>query len=133
MNESWNRMKSNLDESQPIFHQISMMIMDDIVDGRLKVEEQVPSTNELSRFYNINPATARKGLQTLVDKGIIYKQRGVGMFVAKGAREALLVERKQHFYEEYIKPLLEEARRIHMNEDMIIDLIRGKQDKESEL
>ncbi|MFX3648865.1 MAG: GntR family transcriptional regulator [Paenibacillus sp.] len=126
-------MKSTLDESQPIFHQIATMIMDDIVEGRLKVEEQVPSTNELSRFYNINPATARKGLQELVDKGIIYKQRGVGMFVAKGAREALLVERKQDFYEEYIKPLLEEARRIHMDEDMIIDLIRGKKDKESEL
>ncbi|MET1167743.1 GntR family transcriptional regulator, partial [Bacillus velezensis] len=50
-------MKSTLDESQPIFHQIATMIMDDIVEGRLKVEEQVPSTNELSRFYNINPAT----------------------------------------------------------------------------
>ncbi|KQY79916.1 GntR family transcriptional regulator [Paenibacillus sp. Root52] len=125
-------MKSTLDESQPIFHQIAMMIMDDIVEGRLRVEEQVPSTNELSRFYNINPATARKGLQSLVDKGIIYKQRGVGMFVAKGARDMLLMERKEHFYEEYIRPLLEEARRIHMNEDMIIDLIKGKQDKEDE-
>lgn len=125
-------MKSTLDESQPIFHQIAMMIMDDIVEGRLRVEEQVPSTNELSRFYNINPATARKGLQSLVDKGIIYKQRGVGMFVAKGARDMLLMERKEHFYEEYIRPLLEEARRIHMNEDMIIDLIKGKQDKEGE-
>ncbi|MCG7378159.1 GntR family transcriptional regulator [Paenibacillus sp. ACRSA] len=125
-------MKSTLDESQPIFHQIAMMIMDDIVEGRLRVEEQVPSTNELSRFYNINPATARKGLQSLVDKGIIYKQRGVGMFVAKGARDTLLMERKEHFYEEYIRPLLEEARRIHMNEDMIIDLIKGKQDKEDE-
>lgn len=125
-------MKSTLDESQPIFHQIAMMIMDDIVEGRLRVEEQVPSTNELSRFYNINPATARKGLQSLVDKGIIYKQRGVGMFVAKGARDMLLMERKEHFYEEYIRPLLEEARRIHMNEDMIIDLIKGKRDKEGE-
>ncbi|MDQ0172747.1 GntR family transcriptional regulator [Paenibacillus tundrae] len=125
-------MKSTLDESQPIFHQIAMMIMDDIVEGRLRVEEQVPSTNELSRFYNINPATARKGLQSLVDKGVIYKQRGVGMFVAKGARDMLLMERKEHFYEEYIRPLLEEARRIHMNEDMIIDLIKGKQDKEDE-
>ncbi|MDX8366348.1 GntR family transcriptional regulator [Cytobacillus sp. IB215665] len=125
-------MKSTLDESQPIFQQIALMIMDDIVDGRLKVEEQVPSTNELSRFYNINPATARKGLQSLVDKGIIYKQRGVGMFVAKGAREKLLIERKQHFYEEYIMPLLEEARRIHIDEEMIIDLIRGQQKKNEE-
>lgn len=125
-------MKSNLDESQPIFHQIALMIMDDIVEGRLKAEEQVPSTNELSRFYNINPATARKGLQALADKGIIYKQRGLGMFVAKGARDTLLQERRQHFYEEYIQPLLEEAKRIHMSEAAIIDLIKGKMDKESE-
>ncbi|KUP09622.1 GntR family transcriptional regulator [Bacillus coahuilensis m2-6] len=118
-------MKSVLDESQPIFQQIAVMIMDDIVDGRLKEEEQVPSTNELSRFYTINPATARKGLQTLVDKEIIYKQRGVGMFVMKGARAKLQKERQQYFYDEYIKPLLEEAHRINIDEEMVIKLIKS--------
>jgi GntR family transcriptional regulator len=119
-------MKPTIDDSQPIFQQISSLIMDEIIDGRLKEGEQVPSTNELSRFYNINPATARKGLQALADKGIIFKQRGVGMFVSEGAKEKLLTERKQQFYEEYVSPLLQEAKRIHLNEDMVIDLIKGK-------
>lgn len=121
-------MKPTLDESQPIFQQIAMLIMDEIIDGRIKEEEQVPSTNELSRFYNINPATARKGLQSLVDKEIIYKQRGVGMFVAKGAMEKLLTERKQQFYEEFVSPLLNEAKRIRLDEDMVIELIKRKKD-----
>jgi DNA-binding transcriptional regulator YhcF (GntR family) len=119
-------MKPTIDDSQPIFQQISTLIMDEIIDGRLKEGEQVPSTNELSRFYNINPATARKGLQALVDKEIIYKQRGVGMFVSEGAVEKLLMERKEQFYKEYVAPLLQEARRIHLTEDMVIDLIRKK-------
>jgi DNA-binding transcriptional regulator YhcF (GntR family) len=119
-------MKPTIDDTQPIFQQISMLIMDEIIDGRLKEGEQVPSTNELSRFYNINPATARKGLQALVDKEIIFKQRGVGMFVSAGAKEKLLIERKQQFYEEYVSPLLQEAIRIHLNEEMVIDLIKGK-------
>ena len=118
-------MKSTLDESQPIFQQIAVMIMDDIVDGRLKEEDQVPSTNELSRFYNINPATARKGLQSLVDKGIIYKQRGVGMFVTKGARTKLQTERQELFFDEYVKPLLEEANRINIDQEMVIKLIES--------
>ncbi len=121
-------MKPTLDESQPLFQQIAVLIMDEIIDGRIKEEEQVPSTNELSRFYNINPATARKGLQALVDKEIIYKQRGVGMFVSKGAKEKLILERKEQFYEEYVAPLLKEANRIHLDEQMVIELIKTKLD-----
>ncbi|MFB7141355.1 GntR family transcriptional regulator [Gottfriedia sp. NPDC056225] len=119
-------MKPTLDESQPIFQQIAVMIMDEIIDGRIKEGEQVPSTNELSRFFNINPATARKGLQALVDKEIIFKQRGVGMFVSEGAKEKLILERKLQFYEEYVAPLLKEANRIHLDEEMVIDLIKRK-------
>ncbi|MES9685417.1 GntR family transcriptional regulator [Gottfriedia acidiceleris] len=121
-------MKPTLDESQPIFQQIAVMIMDEIIDGRIKEGEQVPSTNELSRFFNINPATARKGLQALVDKEIIFKQRGVGMFVSTGAKEKLLLDRKQQFYEDYVAPLLKEAERIHLNEEMVIELIKRKND-----
>ncbi|MBP3040339.1 GntR family transcriptional regulator [Bacillaceae bacterium Marseille-Q3522] len=117
-------MKPTLDESQPIFQQIAEMIMDDIVDGRLKEGEKVPSTNELSRFYNINPATARKGLQTLTDYEIIYKQRGVGMFVKDGAKLKLLKERRRDFFEQFVKPMLEEAGRLHISKEHIIDFIK---------
>ncbi|ALC83723.1 MULTISPECIES: GntR family transcriptional regulator [Bacillus] len=119
-------MKPTLDESQPIFYQIAEMIMEDIVSGRLQEGEKVPSTNELSRFYNINPATARKGLQALVDNEVIFKQRGVGMFVKEGAKLKLLQERRQDFFEQYVKPMLEEAERLKMSKENVIDLINGR-------
>lgn len=116
-------MKALLDESQPIFQQIAQMIMDDIVDGVLKEGERVPSENELSRFYNINRATARKGLQALVDLDIIYKQRGIGMFVKEGARKQVLRDKQKQYREYYIRPMLEEARRIGMTVEEVMECI----------
>ncbi|MBU5346190.1 MULTISPECIES: GntR family transcriptional regulator [Paenibacillus] len=116
-------MKALLDESQPIFQQIAQMIMDDIVDGVVKEGERVPSENELSRFYNINRATARKGLQALVDLDIIYKQRGIGMFVKEGARKQVLRDKQKHYREYYIRPMLEEARRIGMTVEEVMECI----------
>lgn len=122
-------MKALLDESQPIFQQIAQMIMDDIADGILKEGERVPSENELSRFFNINRATARKGLQTLVDQDIIYKQRGIGMFVREGAKVQVLREKQKHYREDYIRPLLEEARRVGMTVEQVINLIMEEEKK----
>lgn len=123
-------MKVILDETKPIALQITQMIVDDIVEGRLKEEEQVPSTTEISKFYHINPATVRKGLQTLVDKEIIYKQRGIGMFVSVGAKEILIAERRKSFKEEFIKPLLVEAKKLNINLTEIIELLNRKDEKD---
>ncbi|GAA0382177.1 GntR family transcriptional regulator [Bacillus horti] len=122
-------MKAMLDESQPIFQQIAQMIMDDIVDGRLNEGEKIPSENELSGFYSINRATARKGLQTLVEQGIIYKQRGIGMFVKEGAKAQLIQERQKQYKDEYVRPLLEEAKRLGMTFEEIITLIKEEDTK----
>ncbi len=117
-------LKPTLDESMPIFQQIAQIIRIDIVEGKLLEEERVPSENEISNFYNINRATVRKGLQTLVDEEIIYKKRGIGMFVMEGAKEKLLNERKKHYKTEYIWPLLEEGKRLGMSVDKVIELIK---------
>lgn len=117
-------MKAELDESRPIFQQIAEIITNEIVEGNLNEEEQIPSENDLSAFYNINRATIRKGLQFLVEKNIIYKQRGVGMFVREGAREKLLKDRKSKFNDEYIRPLLNEAARIGIDTEAIIKIIK---------
>lgn len=119
-------MKSVFDDSKPIFQQLAETIADDIVDGHLKEGDQVPSTTELSQFYQINRATAQKGLGLLVDKGLVFKQRGVGMFVTKGAKALLLEERQADFYKQYVQPMLNEAKRIDLNEEDILRLIRGK-------
>ena len=122
-------MKPVLDESLPIFQQIAQIIRNNIIEGILMEGERVPSENELSSFYNINRATVRKGLQTLADEEIIYKKRGIGMFVVEGAKEKLLNERKKQYKKEYILPLLEEGNRLGMSIDKVIELIKEENEK----
>jgi GntR family transcriptional regulator len=110
---------------KPIFRQVREIIEDQVVNRQLKEEEQIPSTNQLVNFYKINHATVTKGVNQLVDEGILYKKRGIGVFVASGAREKLLIERRNAFVVEYILPLVEEAHKLSISENEIIDLIKN--------
>lgn len=101
-----------MDDSRPIFLQIAEQIENDIISGALPEETQVPSTNELAAYLRINPATAGKGVNLLVDTGILYKKRGIGMFVADGARARLVAQRRDQFREQYVTPLLTEAQKL---------------------
>src|SRR3954447_14221465 len=100
------------EDAGPIFRQIAVQLEDAIVDGSLAEESQAPSSNELAAFHRINPATAAKGLNELVTDGVLYKRRGVGMFVATGAREQLLKRRRSEFADQYLTPLLAEADKV---------------------
>lgn len=113
-----------IDDSRPIFVQIAERIEDDIIEGRLPEESQVPSTNQFASFYQINPATAAKGVNLLVDQGILYKKRGIGMFVATGARAALIEKRKEQFYEQYVLTMMREARKLGITVEQLMDMIR---------
>ncbi|MEV0326230.1 GntR family transcriptional regulator [Micromonospora echinospora] len=112
-----------MDEDRPIFVQIAEMIENSIVDGTLAEETQVPSTNELAAFHRINPATAAKGINRLVDDGLLYKRRGIGMFVATGARETLRERRRLDFAAQYVRPLIEEARKLGIGTEELKKLI----------
>ena len=111
------------DDSRPIFVQIAERIEGDILDGVLPEEAQVPSTNEFAAFYRINPATAAKGVNLLVDEGLLYKRRGIGMFVAPGARAVVLAKRREQFYRQYIQPVADEARKLGIGIDELSTLI----------
>lgn len=113
-----------LSQSKSIYLQLSEMIETDILRGILLEGERVPSTNDLAKLYTINPATAAKGINLLVDDGILYKKRGIGMFVAEGAKAQIIGKRKDAFYETYIKGLLEEAKSLGISGDQIIEMIR---------
>jgi GntR family transcriptional regulator len=112
-----------MDESRPIFQQIAEQIENDIISGALPEESQVPSTNEFAAFLRINPATAGKGVGLLVDAGLLYKKRGIGMFVASGARARLVGERRERFRDQYIAPLLAEARKLDIDPAELAQLI----------
>ena len=115
-----------IEEGRALFLQIAESVENSIIDGSLGEEAQAPSTNELAAFYRINPATAAKGVNMLVDKGVLYKRRGIGMFVAPGARERLLEERRTAFADRYLEPLLTEARRLGLGPDDLSRLIRDR-------
>jgi len=115
-----------IDEGRPLFIQIAEAIEESILDGSLTEEAQAPSTNELAAFYRINPATAAKGVAVLTDKGVLIKRRGIGMFVAAGARGILLAERRTSFAEKFIDPLIAEARTLGLDDDDLTTLLRER-------
>ena len=117
-------MKLDFSDEKSIYLQIAESIEDDIIKGVIEEETQVPSTNQMAVIYKINPATAGKGINLLVDKGVLYKRRGIGMFVAAGARKKILEERKNSFYSSYIDTLLEETKKLGIGTGGIIDMIR---------
>ena len=98
----------------PLFRQIAELLEDSIVDGSLPEGERAPSTNELAAFHSINPATARKGLSLLVERGVLAKKRGLGMFVEAGAREVILARRRETFAADFLVPLVDEAMKLDM-------------------
>lgn len=114
-----------IDDSKPIFMQIAELIEGDIVSGVLAEESQVPSTNEFAAFYRINPATAAKGVNRLVENGLLYKKRGIGMFVAQGARKQLLGARRHQFHEQYIRPLTVEAAKLGIDTQELVHMIQS--------
>src|SRR5215470_3419428 len=112
-------MEHVIDDTRPIFAQIAERIENDIIAGDLPEESQVPSTNQFASFYQINPATAAKGVNLLVDQGMLYKKRGLGMYVAPGARAMLLEKRRAQFFERYIVPVLQEAAKLGISTEQV--------------
>jgi DNA-binding transcriptional regulator YhcF (GntR family) len=122
-------MNIDFNSEKPIFQQIAEEIQDAILSGAFPEESQIPSITEFSVRFKINPATALKGINLLVDNNIVYKKRGVGMFVATGAVEKLRNGRQEKFYESYIKGLIDEAKRLGITQNEIKTMIeRGFQE-----
>jgi GntR family transcriptional regulator len=114
------------DSGGPLFAQIAASLADQIADGGLGEDERIPSTNDLAAFHRVNPATAARALGSLVDDGLAEKRRGVGMFVAKGARERLLKARRREFAERYVRPLVVEAARLGLDDAELLALVRDE-------
>ncbi|MFZ7131651.1 MAG: GntR family transcriptional regulator [Eubacteriales bacterium] len=113
----------DFNKEKPIYIQLAEAIEDNILRGIFKENEQIISTTEISMSYKINPATAGKGINLLVDQEILYKKRGVGMFVSIGANKIILEKRKKNFNVEYILPLLEEASKLNIEKKEILEMI----------
>ena len=114
-----------LDDGVPLFSQIAELLSEEIADGALNEGDRVPSTNELAAYHRINPATAAKGINVLIDNGLLEKRRGIGMFVAAGARAKLLEDRRKQFAARYVEPMVAEAKRIGLGTEALLDLVNA--------
>lgn len=123
-------MGKSFDQDKPIYIQVREKIEDQIINHQLKEDEQAPSTNQLVNFYKINHATVSKGVNQLVEEGILYKKRGIGMFVAAGAREKLIKKRKELFIEDYVVKLVHEANKLEIKESEIIQFIKTVKERD---
>lgn len=108
----------------PLFIQIAEWIESEILLGNIEEGECIPSTNQFASIYGINPATARKGFDLLTEKGIIFKKRGIGMFVADGAKEKLREKAKTNLIEERISLLVDDAKKLGISKSELIEIIR---------
>lgn len=120
-------MHEPMNDGRPIFVQIAEHIENEILEGSLAELGQVPSTNQFAAFYKINPATAAKGVNVLVNEGILFKKRGIGMFVVEHAREKLIEKRKRTFFKDYVAAMLREAEKLDITKEALIHMIEDGQ------
>ncbi len=117
-------MRETLNERALIYLQIAQMLEDDILRRVYAEGDQVPSTNELARVFSINPATAAKGINLLVADGVLFKKRGLGMFVAEGAKEIILDKRRRAFYDDFVRPMAAEGASLALTAEEIMTMVR---------
>ena len=118
-------MNLNLDGTKPIYLQISEWLEREILNGHFESDQKIYSQYQLAEIFNINPATAAKGLNILADENILYKKRGLGMFVASSAKEMILNKRKNETLKRLVQEIVLEAERLNVSRDELIEMIKA--------
>lgn len=119
----------NMESNKPIYVQIAEWIESEILSGALKKEEKVYSQYQLAELYTINPATAAKGLNLLAEEGVLFKKRGLGMFVTAEAKEIISIKRRNETVKTLIQELVTEAKRLQIGEEELIQMIKEERKK----
>ncbi|WP_238907139.1 MULTISPECIES: GntR family transcriptional regulator [Clostridium] len=104
-------------ESTPIYMQIIQKIKADIVSGRLKGGDKMPSVREFSENFKVNPNTVQRVFQELEREGITYSQRGIGTFIVEG--DDILKELKDTQAQRYTERFVDEMKELGMNKEDI--------------
>ncbi|HRY83063.1 MAG TPA: GntR family transcriptional regulator [Candidatus Cloacimonadota bacterium] len=120
-------------DETPIYIQLRKHIEELILNRVLNDEDPIPSLRIMARDFKLNPITVGNAVNALAELGILYKKRGVGIYVSPGARDHLLKTRGKDFITEKLRPVLQTARQLELPKQTIIEIIEtlygGKDDK----
>lgn len=122
-------MNFNFDSDIALYQQVAEEISEGIFNGSYAEGTQIPSTTEISKNYKINPATILKGMNQLVEEKLIEKKRGLGMFVTIGAQQKVLNQRKDNFINKELLKVLDEAKKLNINQEQLIELVERGYEK----
>jgi GntR family transcriptional regulator len=114
-------------EGQPIYRQLRDMVIERVIDGSFPEGEAIPSVRQVATDYRINHLTVGKAYQELVEMGLLEKRRGLGMFVAPGARNSLTSDEQARFLNEELPAFAERIRMLGITMDEVIDRLRAGQ------
>ncbi|MEI8217187.1 MAG: GntR family transcriptional regulator [Eubacteriales bacterium] len=109
------------EQSSPIYIQIIQKVKADIVSGKLKGGEKMPSVREFSETFKVNPNTVQRVFIELEREGITYSQRGIGTFVAEGVE--VINKLKTTQAEGYAKRFTDEMLELGLAKDEIYEYL----------
>lgn len=115
----------NSDSMKPIYVQIAEWLETEILSESIKKDEKVYSQYQLAEMLNINPATAAKGLNLLADESVLYKKRGLGMFVTEDAKMIISAKRRNQTLKSMVRELVQEADLLQVTEEELIEMIQA--------
>lgn len=114
----------NSESMKPIYVQIAEWLETEILSESIKMDEKVYSQYQLAEMLNINPATAAKGLNILADENILYKKRGLGMFVSAEAKKMITVKRRNQTLKSLVAELVREAEHLQVTVEELMEMIQ---------
>lgn len=90
----------NFKETKGIYLQIADRICDEVLLGIYNEDDRIPSVREYAALVEVNVNTMMRSYEYLQQQGVIYNKRGIGYFVAEGARKQILSMRRANFMDE---------------------------------
>ncbi len=112
-------------EDTPIYIQLREQIEELILERRLQEEDAVPSLRAMAKDYSINPLTVSNAINALVDEGVLYRKRGIGVFVSPNARKHIIQTRRESFMEKTLLPDLHRAQQLEISKKTILERLNA--------
>ena len=116
-------MSWNLNSDRPIFLQIVERIQTDIISGKYKPGDKLPSVRDLASEASVNPNTMQKAFSELKRTGLVYIQRTAGRFITEDTE--LIDELKKDFAKEKITEFIDLMQKLGFSKEEILALIQN--------